>query len=55
MEVVMREVVEITDDEGRVHVFETFTDLIHYANTCGCMGWLPDGFTWKIRGSKHDQ
>jgi len=45
----MKEVVEITDEEGQVHVFTTFTDLINYANTCGSMGWLPDNYTWKIR------
>ena len=45
----MKEVVEITDDKGQVHVFDTFADLIDYANTCGGMGWLPDGFIWRIR------
>ena len=45
----MKEVVEITDDKGQVHVFDTFADLIDYANTCGDMGWLPDAFTWRIR------
>ena len=49
------EIVEITDDEGEVHVFTTFTDLIHYANTCGSMSWLPDNFTWKIREEKNDE
>ena len=45
----MKEVVEITDDKGQVHVFDTFADLIDYANNCGLLGWLPDGFTWRIR------
>ena len=45
----MKEIVEITDDKGQVHVFDTFRGLIEYANTCGDMGWLPDGFTWRYR------
>jgi len=44
-----KEVVEITDDNGQVHVFDTFRDLIEYADTCGVMGWLPDGYTWRFR------
>ena len=44
----MKEVVEIIDNKGQVHVFDTFRALIAYANTCGVMGWLPDDFTWRI-------
>ena len=46
----MREVIEVTDNENQVHVFNTFTDLVDYVNTCSSMGWLPDGYTWKITG-----
>ena len=38
----------IKDDKGQVNVFDTFADLIDYANNCGSMGFLPDGFAWKI-------
>ena len=44
----MKQVVMIKDDKGRVNVFDTFADLIDYANNCGLLGWLPDGFTWKV-------
>ncbi len=44
----MKQIVKITDDQGQVHVFDTFADLIDYANNCGLLGWLPDGFTWKV-------
>ena len=44
----MKQIVMIKDDKGRVNVFDTFADLIDYANTCGSMGFLPDGFAWKI-------
>jgi len=42
------EIVIITDDKGREHTFDNFSDLIEFANTCGCMGWLPDNFNWRI-------
>jgi len=44
----MKQIVMIKDDKGQVNVFDTFADLIDYANTCGDMGFLPDGFAWKV-------
>ena len=44
----MKQIVMIKDDKGQVNVFDTFADLIDYANACGDMGFLPDGFAWKI-------
>ena len=44
----MKQIVKITDDKGQVHLFDTFRGLIDYANKCGSMGFLPDGFTCKV-------
>jgi len=44
----------ITDDEGNVHEFDNFSDLIEYVDTCGQMSWLPDGYTWKIKSNVRD-
>ena len=44
----MKQIVKITDDKGQVHLFDTFRDLIDYANKCGSMGFLPDGFTCNV-------
>ena len=37
----------IKDEQGRIFEFETFKDLIEYADSF-LMSWLPDDFTWKI-------
>ena len=42
-----REQLIIKDDQGRIFEFETFKDLIEYADSF-LLSWLPDDFTWKI-------